>query len=44
MKERFPGIAERAGPKAGQEISVPAKKAVKFRIAKAAKDAIMKKK
>lgn len=33
----------RFGPKAGQEIDVPAKKVVKFRLAKAAKDAILKK-
>ncbi|MCX6899887.1 MAG: HU family DNA-binding protein [Verrucomicrobiia bacterium] len=33
----------RFGPKAGQEILVPAKKVVKFRLAKAAKDAILKK-
>jgi DNA-binding protein HU-beta len=33
----------RFGPKAGQEITVPAKKVVKFRLAKAAKDAILKK-
>jgi len=33
----------RFGPKAGQEIEVPAKKVVKFRLAKAAKDAILKK-
>ena len=33
----------RFGPKAGQEIDVPAKKAVKFRVSKAAKDAILKK-
>ncbi|MBI5395030.1 MAG: HU family DNA-binding protein [Verrucomicrobia bacterium] len=31
----------RFGPKAGQEIDVPAKKVVKFRIAKAAKVAIL---
>lgn len=31
----------RFGPKAGQEITVPAKKVVKFRIAKAAKEAIL---
>jgi DNA-binding protein HU-beta len=34
----------RFGPKAGQEITVPAKKVVKFRLAKAAKDAILSKK
>ena len=33
----------RFGPKAGKEISIPAKKVVKFRIAKVAKDAILKK-
>jgi DNA-binding protein HU-beta len=33
----------RFGPKAGQTITVPAKKVLKFRIAKAAKDAILKK-
>ncbi|MCX6908287.1 MAG: HU family DNA-binding protein [Verrucomicrobia bacterium] len=33
----------RFGPKVGQEIMVPAKKVVKFRLAKAAKDAILKK-
>lgn len=33
----------RFGPKAGQTIMVPAKKVLKFRIAKAAKDAILKK-
>jgi DNA-binding protein HU-beta len=31
----------RFGPKAGQEITVPKKKVVKFRVAKAAKDAIL---
>ena len=31
----------RFGPKAGQEVTVPKKKVVKFRIAKAAKDAIL---
>lgn len=31
----------RFGPKAGQTIKVPAKKVVKFRLAKAAKDAIL---
>ena len=31
----------RFGPKAGQEITVPAKKVLKFRIAKAAKEAIL---
>ncbi len=31
----------RFGPKAGQEVTVPAKRVVKFRIAKAAKDAIL---
>lgn len=31
----------RFGPKAGQEIDVPAKKVVKFRIAKVAKEAIL---
>ncbi len=34
----------RFGPKAGQTIKVPAKKVVKFRLAKAAKDAILGKK
>jgi len=34
----------RFGPKAGQEITVPKKKVVKFRVAKAAKDAIIGKK
>jgi DNA-binding protein HU-beta len=34
----------RFGPKAGQEIMVPEKKVVKFRVAKAAKDAILGKK
>lgn len=34
----------RFGPKAGQTIKVPAKTRVKFRIAKAAKDAILSKK
>ena len=32
----------RFGPKAGQTIQVPAKKVLKFRVAKAAKDAILK--
>jgi len=31
----------RFGPKTGQEIDVPAKKAIKFRFSKAAKDAIL---
>ncbi len=31
----------RFGPKAGQEITVPAKKVLKFRFAKTAKDAIL---
>ena len=31
----------RFGPKAGQEVMVPKKKVVKFRVAKAAKDAIL---
>ncbi len=31
----------RFGPKAGQEVTVPKKKVVKFRVAKAAKDAIL---
>ncbi len=31
------------GPKKGQKIKVPAKRVVKFRVAKAAKDAILKK-
>jgi DNA-binding protein HU-beta len=34
----------RFGPKAGQTVKVPAKRVVKFRIAKAAKDAILGKK
>lgn len=34
----------RFGPKAGQEITVPKKKVLKFRVAKAAKDAILGKK
>ena len=34
----------RFGPKAGQTIKVPRKKRVKFRVAKAAKDAILGKK
>ncbi|MCX7886734.1 MAG: HU family DNA-binding protein [Verrucomicrobiae bacterium] len=33
----------RFGPKAGQTITVPAKKVLKFRFAKVAKDAILKK-
>ncbi|MBM3858757.1 MAG: HU family DNA-binding protein [Verrucomicrobia bacterium] len=33
----------RFGPMAGQTITVPAKKVLKFRVAKAAKDAILKK-
>jgi DNA-binding protein HU-beta len=33
----------RFGPNAGQTITVPAKKVLKFRVAKAAKDAILKK-
>lgn len=33
----------RFGPKAGQTINVPAKKVLKFRVAKAAKEAILKK-
>lgn len=33
----------RFGPKAGQTITVPAKKVLKFRVAKAAKEAILKK-
>jgi DNA-binding protein HU-beta len=32
----------RFGPKAGQTVPVPAKKVVKFRVAKAAKEAILK--
>ena len=32
----------RFGPKSGQEIDVPAKKVLKFRFAKAAKEAILK--
>ena len=35
-------LLSQPGPKAGQTIQVPAKKVVKFRIAKAAKDAILK--
>lgn len=31
----------RFGPKAGQTVKIPAKRALKFRIAKAAKDAIL---
>ena len=31
----------RFGPKAGQEVQIPKKKVLKFRIAKAAKDAIL---
>lgn len=31
------------GPKKGQQITVPAKRVVKFRVAKAAKEAILKK-
>ena len=31
----------RFGPKAGQEVTVPKKKVLKFRVAKAAKDAIL---
>ena len=31
----------RFGPKAGQKIKVPAKRVLKFRFAKAAKDAIL---
>lgn len=34
----------RFGPKAGQTVKVPAKKVLKFRVAKAAKDAILGKK
>ncbi len=34
----------RFGPKAGQEVMVPKKKVLKFRVAKAAKDAILGKK
>jgi len=33
----------RFGPNTGQEITVPAKRVVKFRVAKACKDAILKK-
>jgi DNA-binding protein HU-beta len=33
----------RFGPNVGQEITVPAKRVVKFRVAKACKDAILKK-
>jgi DNA-binding protein HU-beta len=35
-------VVMRFGPKAGQTVPVPAKKVVRFRIAKAAKDAILK--
>ena len=35
-------VVMRFGPKTGQTVPVPAKKVVKFRIAKAAKDAILK--
>ena len=35
-------VVMRFGPKAGQTVKVPPKKVVKFRIAKAAKDAILK--
>ena len=34
----------RFGPKAGQTVKIPAKKVLKFRVAKAAKDAILGKK
>jgi DNA-binding protein HU-beta len=34
-------IVMRFGPKAGQTVKVPAKRVVKFRISKAAKDAIL---
>jgi len=35
-------VVMRFGPKAGQIVNVPAKKVLKFRIAKAAKDAVLK--
>ncbi|MBM4018665.1 MAG: HU family DNA-binding protein [Planctomycetes bacterium] len=35
-------ILMRFGPKTGQTVDVPAKKVLKFRIAKAAKDAVLK--
>ena len=35
-------VVMRFGPKAGQTVNVPAKKVLKFRIAKAAKDAVLK--
>ncbi len=42
LSERAPRkMIMRFGPKAGQEIEVPAKRVVKFRFAKAAKDAIL---
>jgi DNA-binding protein HU-beta len=34
-------VVMRFGPKAGQTVKVPAKRVVKFRVAKAAKDAIL---
>jgi len=42
LKTRPPRqMVMRFGPKAGQTIQVPAKKVVKFRVVKAAKDAIL---
>jgi DNA-binding protein HU-beta len=42
LKTRAPRqMVMRFGPKAGQTIQVPAKKVLKFRVAKAAKDAIL---
>ncbi|HWP40726.1 HU family DNA-binding protein [Fontivita pretiosa] len=42
LVERAPReMVMRFGPKAGQTIKVPKKKVVKFRVAKAAKDAIL---
>jgi len=42
MKERpARKMTMRFGPKAGQEIDVPAKKALRFRFSKTAKDAIL---
>jgi DNA-binding protein HU-beta len=42
LKMRAPRqMVMRFGPKAGQTIQVPAKKVLKFRVAKAAKDAIL---
>ena len=45
LSERGPReIMMRFGPKAGQIVKVPKKKVLKFRVAKAAKDAILGKK